>query len=125
MPKIQSPFRYTLAIGLACAHLSASCATNAPVTSVTRLGTAIIDVSCTVAVGGTCHYLFVTSLCQEKILPDGTKERTCRYDQAVPPFQLRSGEKKTIAGLPADFLYTMKFGTAPTMDECIRAPVPH
>ncbi|MFB9287394.1 hypothetical protein ACFFTM_03400 [Pseudoduganella plicata] len=94
-------------------------------TTVTRLGTSIMDVSCTVAAGGRCHYLFVTSLCQEKLLRDGTKERTCRYDQAVPPFQLRSGERKTVGGLPADFLYTMKFGAAPTMDECIRAPIPH
>jgi hypothetical protein len=126
MAKMPSAFRCALiVIGFACTHPGASCATTAPLTTVTRLGTSSMDVSCTFALGGACHYLILTSLCQEKFLPDGTKERTCRYDQAVPPFRLRSGERKTVTSLPADFLYTMKIGSAPTMDECIRAPLPH
>lgn len=94
-------------------------------TTVTRAGTATTIFSCGRESSQACHYLILSSLCQEKLLADGIKERTCSYSKAVPSFQLQAGEMKTITNLPADFLYTMKLGRIPTFQDCITAPIPH
>jgi len=118
----------TAAIVLVFTHASASCATDSPVstlTTVTQFGTSTADFACKNSISDACQFLIVNSLCEDKVLANGTKERTCRYTEAVPPFSIKSGEKRTVPNLPGDFIYTMKIGTAPTMEECIRAPYPH
>jgi hypothetical protein len=93
--------------------------------TVTHLGKVTTMFSCGRGSNTACNYLILNSVCQDTLLADGTKERTCRYSQAVPPFQLKAGETKTVANLPADFLYTMKGDRMPTVEECIAAPMPH
>jgi hypothetical protein len=111
----------------ALANVSAAAAdSSAPsVTTVTRLGKATTAFTCGRTSGGVCNYLILNSVCQEALLADGTKERRCRYAQAVPPFRLKAGETKTVANLPADFLYTMKGDRMPTAEECVAAPMAH
>lgn len=95
------------------------------VTTVTQLGKSTVDFACAHASSESCHYLILSFLCQERFLANGVKERTCRYAEATPRFQIQPGGHKTVTDLPADFIYTMKPGAAPTADECIRAPMPH
>ncbi|WEF31370.1 hypothetical protein [Pseudoduganella chitinolytica] len=111
---------------LAAGTVAAAAAPLPPaVTTVTHLGKSTVDLSCGRTSAAPCHYLFLSSLCQERFLADGTKERTCRYAPATPPLQILPGERKTVTGLPGDFIYTMKLGKAPTADECLRNPIPH
>ncbi len=110
--------------GLASVSLAADSAAQ-PVTTVTQMGSATTTFSCSPTSGKVCHYLIVSSICQETLLAGGAKERRCTYSQAVPPFQLKAGEPKTITHLPADFLYTMRLDRAPTIEECIAAPIAH
>lgn len=125
------PAAIATAVAAACVLLAAgNAAAAAPpftaiVTTVTQLGKSTVDLSCGSTSPAACHYLFLSSLCQERFLADGTKERTCRYAQATPPLRIGAGERKTVTDLPGDFIYTMKLGTAPTADECLRNPIPH
>ena len=116
-----------LAVLSAFANVSAAAvdSTAQSVTTVTRLAKATISFSCGHGSSGACNYLILNSVCQEALLADGTKERTCRYVQAVPPFRLKEGETKTVTNLPADFLYTMKGDRMPTAEECVAAPMAH
>ncbi|WP_146171858.1 hypothetical protein [Pseudoduganella armeniaca] len=110
---------------LAVGPATAAAGTPALMTTVTQLGKSTVELSCAAASSASCHYLFLSSLCQERFLANGVKERACRYMEATPPFQIRPGERKTVTDLPADFIYTMKLGAAPTADECLRSPIPH
>jgi hypothetical protein len=105
-----------LAGGLACAE--------EPVlaTTTTRLGNSTTTFSCGGL--GICHYLLLNSLCQEKMLDKVIKERSCRYTEAAR-FTLIPGQKKTVANLPADYLYKMKMNEDPTAQEVVDSPVPH
>jgi hypothetical protein len=96
-----------------------------PYQVVTRLGVSTTTFGCGEGNLGICHYLILKSLCQEKMLDTRTKERTCNYMEAVPPFRLLPGEKKTVGNLPADYLYTMKMNATPTVDEVLKSPSPH
>ncbi len=115
------------AASLAASAAAPARAADAPATTtvVTRLGVSTTEFSCSTGDGRACHYLLVHALCNETFLAPGHKERTCTYSEAAPPFQLKSGERKTIANLAADFLYTMKVGTAPTLDDVLRNPIKH
>jgi hypothetical protein len=93
--------------------------------TITRLGVSTTTFSCGAGNTGGCHYLILTSLCQEQMLDSSTKERTCKYKEAVPPFTLMPGEKKTVGNLPSDYLYRMKTGTAPTVDDVLKSPMSH
>jgi hypothetical protein len=109
----------------ACALLAGGAASaDAPLlaTTTTRLGNATTTFSC--AGLGRCHYLLLNSLCQEKMLDSGVKERFCRYSEAAR-FTLVPGQNKTVANLPADFLYAMKMNEDPSAQEVLNAPVPH
>jgi hypothetical protein len=96
-----------------------------PYLVVTRLGVSTTTFSCGLTNLFGCHYLILTSLCQEKMLDSRTKERTCSYKEAVPPFALLPGEKKTVGNLPADFVFASKGGSTPTVGEVLRAPTAH
>jgi hypothetical protein len=96
-----------------------------PYVVVTRLGVSTTTFGCGAGNQGVCHYLVLKSLCRDKMLNDLTKERTCSYTEAVPPFKLLPGEKKTVGDLPADYLYTMKMNARPTVDEVLKSPSPH
>ncbi len=87
-------------------------------TTTTRFGNATTTFSC--AGTGTCHYLLLNSLCQEKMLDNATKERVCRYTEAAR-FTLLPGQKKTVANLPADYLVKMKPNEDPSTDEVINS----
>jgi hypothetical protein len=109
----------------ACAMLAGSLAyADAPAlaTTTTQLGNATTTFTC----GGTgsCHYLLLNSLCQEKMLDLATKERSCRYTEAAR-FTLLPGQTKTVANLPADYLFKMKANEDPTAQEVLNAPAPH
>jgi hypothetical protein len=111
----------------AFAGISANAAADPaqPYLVTTRLGVSSITLFCGPTNLLGCHYLILTSLCHEKMLDGGTKERICSYKEAVPPFALRPGEKKSVGKLPADFVYAMKSGSKPTFDEVLRSPAPH
>lgn len=96
-----------------------------PYQVITRMGVSTTTFGCGEGNMGVCHYLILKSLCQEKMLDNRTKERTCNYLEAVPPFRLAPGEKKTVGNLPADYLYTMKMNATPTVDEVLKSPSPH
>ena len=96
-----------------------------PFSVTTRLGMSTTTFSCETAAKAACHYLILNSLCQEKLVAGGAKERSCQYTQAVPPFQIKAGERKTVANLPADYVYTMKLGADPAPQDVLRSPVPH
>jgi hypothetical protein len=115
----------TLLAAAAFASANAVADSIQPHLVVTRLGVSTTTFSCGGVRPGGCHYLILTSLCQEKMLDERTKERSCSYKEAVPPFVLLPGEKKTVANLPADFLYTVKTGATPTVDEVLQSPTPH
>ena len=121
--------RFLIAALLAAAVLPAGAAARPaafqPIETVTRLGTSTMQVSCGARSTQACHYLVLKSLCQERLTDDGGKEKTCRYMEAVPPFRLAPGERKTVAKLPSDFIYTMKPGMAPTAAETLAAPIAH
>jgi hypothetical protein len=91
-------------------------------TTTTRLGHATTTFTC----GGmsSCHYLLLNSLCQEKMLDSATKERSCRYTEAAR-FTLLPGQTKTVANLPADYLFKMKVNEDPTAQEVLNSPAPH
>jgi hypothetical protein len=112
-----------LAAAGACAAEPAP--TAQPYQIVTRLGVSTTTFGCVEGNIGTCHYLILKSLCQEKMLDHRTKERTCQYMEAVPPFKLAPGEKRTVGNLPADYLFTMKVNATPTVDEVLKSPSPH
>ena len=92
-------------------------------TSVTRLGVSTTTFSCGRNLG-ICNYLVLTSLCQDKLLDNGVKEKTCRYTLPVPPFRLLPGQRTTVSNLPSDLLYTMKVNAAPTPADVVNSPVP-
>jgi len=96
-----------------------------PYVIVTRLGVSTTTFGCGAGNIGVCHYLILRSLCQDKMLDERTKERTCSYTEVVPPFKLLPGEKRTVVDLPADYLYTMKMNATPTVDEVLKSPSPH
>jgi hypothetical protein len=96
-----------------------------PYQVITRMGVSTTTFGCGAGNAFACHYLILKSLCQERMLDDRTKERTCHYTEAVPPFKLLPGEKKTVGNLPADFLYAMKPNAAPSVDEVLKSPAPH
>jgi len=113
----------------ASALLSGACAGADPIPAspymtVTRLGMATTELHCVAGIGASCHYRLLTSLCQEKMLDNGTKERSCRYMEPVPAFTLKPGEKRTISNLPSDFLSMMKPDATPTYDEVVRSAPP-
>jgi hypothetical protein len=105
----------------ASADASADPVSASPYMTITRLGISTTEFRCVVAKGADCHYRLLTSLCQEKMLDDGTKERTCRYTEPVPAFKLGAGEKRKVTGLPSDFLSMMKPGVTPTYDEVVNS----
>jgi hypothetical protein len=96
-----------------------------PYQVITRMGVSTTTFGCGAGNASACHYLILKSLCQERMLDDRTKERTCHYTEAVPPFKLLPGEKKTVGNLPADFLYAMKPNATPSVDEVLKSPAPH
>lgn len=110
---------------LAAHSTAAGLRTPAGVVTFTRIGAATSEFICTATPTGVCNYLILASLCDEKLLDDGTKERNCRYSLAAPPFQLKQGAKKVVSNLPADFIYTMKADTAPTASDCLNSPMRH
>lgn len=123
---MKTPFFFALlAALLACGGASAAPegADFLPQLVTTRLGVTNATFSCNAGNAGDCHYLLLYSLCQEKFLDDGQKERSCRYKEATPRFQLAPGEHKTVTALVSDFLYATKVGSAPTVEECVRAPL--
>ncbi|CAH0292508.1 hypothetical protein SRABI118_04120 [Massilia sp. Bi118] len=108
-----------------CAVLASSLACAEPAalaTTTTRLGISATTFSCSGT--GSCHYLLLNSLCQERMLDGATKERSCRYTEAAR-FRLLPGQKKTVANLPADYLYGMKMNGDPSAQDVLNAPVPH
>jgi hypothetical protein len=96
-----------------------------PYQVITRMGVSTTTFFCSAGNTSACHYLILKSLCQERMLDDRTKERTCHYTEAAPPFKLLPGEKKTVGNLPADFLYAMKPNATPSVDEVLKSPAPH
>lgn len=92
-------------------------------TVVTLFGTSSTSFSCVTSDGRDCHYLVVHALCNERFVAPGQKERVCTYSEAAPPFRIKSGERKTIGNLASDYLYTMKVGVAPTVDDVLRNPM--
>jgi hypothetical protein len=91
---------------------------------ITRLGMSSFTVTCGLNLG-MCNYLILTSVCQEKPVDDGVKERTCRYSAPVPGFRLFPGASRTVTKLPADFQYAMKPNAMPTPEEVVNSPMPH
>ena len=115
-----------LAILAPFAQAQAAAADAAPSsTVVTRLGVSSTEFSCTVSGGRECHYLILHSLCNERFIAPGQKERTCTYTEAAAPFRIKSGERRKISGLAQDYLYTMKVGVAPTVEDVLREPIKH
>jgi hypothetical protein len=115
-----------LAILVPIAAADAVAADAAPSsTVVTRLGVSSTEFSCSDSAGRECHYLILHSLCNERFLAPGQKERSCTYSEAAPPFRIKSGERKKISGLAQDYLYTMKVGAAPTVQDVLREPIKH
>jgi len=113
---------------LACAMFASAgvlAAPPQPYVIVTRMGVSTTIFGCGVGNVGVCHYLILKSLCLDKMLDERIKERTCSYTEAVPPFKLLPGEKRTVGDLPADYLYTMKMNATPTVDEVLKSPSPH
>lgn len=108
-----------VACGLASFALAAGAAPVATTTTV--MGKALTQFTCGRG-GPSCHYLILTSLCSEKMDKDGTKTRTCEYSTAVPPFELKPGETKTVTGLPSDAIYKQTVGKPPTVSDCINNP---
>ena len=115
----------TLLASAVFAGAGALAAPPQPYVIVTRLGVSTTTFGCGPGNVGVCHYLILKSLCQDKMLDKRTKERTCSYIPAVPPFKLLPGEKRTVGDLPADYLYTMKMNATPTVDEVLKSPSPH
>jgi len=110
----------------AYAAADAAAAGAGPATTVvTLLGTSSTSFSCVTSDGRDCHYLVVHALCNERFVAPGQKERVCTYSEAAPAFRLKSGERKTVGNLASDYLYTMKVGVAPTVDDVLRNPVKH
>lgn len=95
-----------------------------PVT-VTVFGNVSTQFICRSSTTGVCNYRILSPLCNEKMLADGAKSKTCHYSEPVPPFQLKQGQSKSVTSLPADFIYTMKVDTPPTPAECLSAPIAH
>jgi hypothetical protein len=108
-----------IACGLASLALSAAAAPVATTTTV--MGKSMSQFTCG-ARGPSCHYLILTSLCSDKMDKDGTKIRTCEYSMAVPPFELKPGETKTVTGLPSDAIYKQTVGKPPTVTDCMNDP---
>ena len=117
-------FVFLAAVLVGAASSAGAADTVPPVSITTRLGTSATTFSCNPGGLGECHYLILHSLCQERIV-NGQKERHCQYTQAAPRFQIGEGQTRTVANLQQDYLYTMKVGSAPTVDEVLRAPLPH
>lgn len=117
--KIKTRLSGLLASAALLASGLASADAPALATTTTRLGSATTTFAC----GGTssCHYLLLNSLCQEKMLDSAIKERSCRYTEAAR-FTLLPGQKKTVANLPADYLFKMKPNGDPTAQEVLDAP---
>lgn len=116
-----------LALGILVSLAPPAIAADAPAatTVVTRLGTSTTEFSCTTSGAADCHYLILHALCNERFVAPGQKERVCSYSQAAPAFRIRSGERKTVGNLAADFLYTMKLGVAPTVQDVLNNPIKH
>lgn len=93
--------------------------------TITRMAVVQTEFTCTASPTGVCNYLILTSLCNDNLLAGGVKEKKCRYTEAVPPFQLKQGEKKLVANLPVDYIYQMKTDSTPTASDCLSAPTPH
>lgn len=126
MKKIFPTVFFAAVASLASANSIADSTAIRPVMmTVTRLGSVTTTFSCGAMSTGACNYLILNTLCQEKMLGNGMKEKTCRYTEAVPAFQIKQGESKSIANLPADYLYSMKVGAVPTIEDCMKAPIPH
>jgi hypothetical protein len=85
------------------------------------MGKSMIQFACG-SHGPNCHYLILTSLCSEKMDKGGNKTRTCEYSTAVPPFELKPGETKSVTGLPSDAIYQQTVGKPPTVSDCINNP---
>lgn len=115
----------TLLASVMCAGAGVLAAPPQPYVIVTRLGVSTTTFGCGAGNTGVCHYLILKSLCQDKMLDERTKERTCSYTEVVPPFKLLPGEKRTVGDLPADYLYSMKMNATPTVDEVLKSPSPH
>jgi hypothetical protein len=119
---------YLIAVAAATCLVGAAALTaSEPTISVkriTRLGVSSLTVTCGLNLG-TCNYLILTSLCQEKLVQNDVKERTCHYSAPVPGFRLSPGESKTVSKLPSDFLYGMKLNAMPTPEEVVNAPMAH
>jgi hypothetical protein len=116
---------YAALLATAFAGTEAAAEPSQPYQVITRLGVSTTTFSCGARNLLGCHYLILSSLCQEKMLDSRTKERSCSYKEAVPPFALLPGEKKTVENLPADYVYATKGGSTPTFDEVIRSPGAH
>jgi hypothetical protein len=115
--------KLTIHAAVACALASLALgASAAPVaTTTTLVGKSTLQFTCGSATPN-CHYLILTSLCNDKMGKDGNKIRTCEYSMPVPPFELKPGESKTVTDLPSDVIYKQTVGTPPTVSDCINNP---
>ena len=95
------------------------------VVTVKIMGSSTLEVSCLSGIGGTCNYLILSPLCEDKDLGEGKKQKTCHYTAAAPLLKVKSGEKKSLANLPGDFLYCVKYNAIPTATDCINNPIQH
>jgi hypothetical protein len=73
---------------------------------------------------GSCYYLITQSLCDEKILSTGQKQKACHITRFLD-FKLASNEKKLVSNLASDFQYCMKPDRMPDVTTCIASPIPH
>jgi len=108
-----------VACGLASLALDAGAAPMATTTTV--MGKSTLQFACGSG-APSCHYLILTSLCNEKMGKDGNKIRTCEYSMPVPAFELKPGESKSVTDLPSDVIYKQTVGKPPTVQDCINNP---
>ena len=108
-----------VACGLASLALDAGAAPVA--TTSTVMGKSMLQFACG-SRAPSCHYLILTSLCNEKMGKDGNKIKTCEYSMPVPPFELKPGESKSVTDLPSDAIYKQTVGKPPTVWDCINNP---
>jgi hypothetical protein len=90
------------------------------VTTLAMMNSSFLCISST----GHCNYLITETLCNEKILPSGQKQKFCNITRSVD-FTLANGEKKLVSNLPQDFQYCMNPDIKPTVATCMNSYIPH